>query len=619
MDQQLIQINENKCRICYSCVRACPVKAIKVTKSGSVPVVDEELCIGCGNCVHACTPGAIEYRKEKDQVKYFLRNEPTIALLDPSISCEFSDISDYRKLTAMLKFIGFKEIYETAFAVDLLAQSYARLFNDFRGKYYITANCPAIVAYVEKFQPSLINNLAPLVTPMTAMSRVLRTIKNASHKIVFIGPCIAAKEEAKLFGEKDSVDAVLTFEELRELFAENTIQENMVEFADLSEPTGYLGYLYPIPEGIIEAGQISKSLIDNIVVTGSGKRTSIQYLKAFEQNGDEINCHFNLFICKGCMMGPGCANSNSRLKRRQLTIQFAQKRIKQVNYNHFVNWLNQTSGVDLSRQFHVHYQQSADPSEEKIKSILQGIEKFVPQDEVNCSACGYDTCRDFATAVAKGLTIPEMCLTYSMKKQQNYIASLRQTNEKLSLMQEALIESERKAKLGQELAQDASETINAMLQKLRAGIVMIDHKLKIVRANQSFIELLGNDAREIAEVVPGLEGADIKTLLPYSFYHLINYVLESNEEVLNKDVQVENGLLNISVFPIKKGKIVGAIVRDMYRPEFRKEEIINRLNEVIEKNLDMVQKIGYLLGEGASETEQMLNTIIQAFKTRDEK
>jgi sensor histidine kinase regulating citrate/malate metabolism len=155
-----------------------------------------------------------------------------------------------------------------------------------------------------------------------------------------------------------------------------------------------------------------------------------------------------------------------------------------------------------------------------------------------------------------------------------------------------------------------------MLQKLPAGVLIIDKNLKIIQANQSFINTLGDEVKEINEVIPGLVGADIKTLLPYTFHNIVSFVLNTNEEVINRDIQYEDRLLNVSVFPIKRNKIAGAILRDLFIPEVRKEEIVARVTDAIDKNLEMVQQIGFLLGEGASETERMLNSIIQTYKDK---
>jgi iron only hydrogenase large subunit-like protein len=616
----IIEISEEKCKICYACVRECPVKAIKVTAGGQIPVVVAERCIGCGTCIGACSPLAITYRSDKEIVKDLLSSHHNVvASIDPAIASEFPDITDYRKFVRMLKQLGFKQAYEVSFGVDIVAQQYKQLISNFRGKYYITANCPVVVAYIEKFHPDLVNNIAPIVSPMIAMARVIKKKIGDDIKIVQLGPCIGAKDEAKLYSPDQSVDAVLTFIELRELFAEFGLSETTLEYSHISEPLGYTGSLYPISNGFIQSADISENLLENIIITGDGKTPMVHYMKAFEKNIDEIHSHFNMFFCKGCLMGPGTSKGQNRLERRTLVVEYANKRLKALDKTTWENNVKKFGNIDYSRVFNANDQRLPEPHEERIIEILRSIEKNRKEDEVDCGACGYSTCRDFATAVAKGLTMPEMCITFSFKNQQNYIKSLKVSNEKLAHIQDALKESERKARAEHESAKEASETTTAMLEKLRAGIVFLDKNFKIIQTNNSFINILGDDAREIAEVVPGLIGADIKTLLPYAFHNIVNYVLNTNEEVTNRDVQTEQGLLNISVFPIKQGKIVGAILRDLFQPEVRKEEVIIRVNEVIDKNLEMVQKIGFLLGEGASETEKMLNSIIQSYKPKEGK
>jgi iron only hydrogenase large subunit-like protein len=616
----LIEISDEKCKVCYACVRACPVKAIKVAAGGQIPTIVRERCVGCGSCINACTPNAITYRNEKEIAKELLStHDNVVATIDPAFASEFPDITDYRKFVRMLKQLGFKQGYEVSFGVDLVARNYKKLFSNFRGKYYITSNCPIVVSYVEKFHPSIVKNLAPIVSPMIAMARVIRKKLGNDIKIVHIGPCTGAKDEARLYKEGTTVDAVLTFIELRELFTENNIFESTLEFSHVSEPLGFAGSLYPISNGILQAADISENLLENIVVTGDGKSTMIQYTKAFEQGIDDINSHFNIFYCKGCLLGPGTSRGRNRLERRALVVEYANKRIKTLDMSAWEKNMETFANVDLSRSFEAGNQRLPEPPEEKIIEILRNIEKVKKEDEVDCGACGYETCRDFATAVAKGLTIPEMCTTFTFKSQQNSIKTLRDSNEKLAITQAALEDSERIARQEHEKAKETSEMNTAMLQKLRAGVVFIDKNLKITQANQNFINMLGDEAKEINEIVPGLVGADIKSLLPYSFYNIVSFVLNTNEEVVNRDVQIQDNLINISVFPIKRNKIAGAIVRDLYQPEVRKQEIINRVSEVIDKNLEMVQQIGFLLGEGASETERMLNSIILAYKAEKKK
>jgi sensor histidine kinase regulating citrate/malate metabolism len=165
------------------------------------------------------------------------------------------------------------------------------------------------------------------------------------------------------------------------------------------------------------------------------------------------------------------------------------------------------------------------------------------------------------------------------------------------------------------LAKEAMQTIETMLQKLPSSIVIVDEHLRVIQANQTLIHMLGTEVEEVNEVIPGLVGADIKTLLPFQIHNLFSYVMQNGEDIQNRDIYLNDQLYNISVFTIRKNKIVGAVMRDMQSPEIRKEEVVKRIGEAIDKNLEMVQKIGFLLGEGASETEQMLNSIIEFYKS----
>jgi iron only hydrogenase large subunit-like protein len=136
------------------------------------------------------------------------------AICDPTISGEFSDITDYRKFVEMIKALGFEYVCEVSFGVDLVAARYRDLFEQFKGKYHITANCPAVVSHIEKYYPRLINNLAPIVSPMIAAAKAIRHTYGSDVRIVHIGPCIAAKDEALRYSGDERVDSVLTFTEL---------------------------------------------------------------------------------------------------------------------------------------------------------------------------------------------------------------------------------------------------------------------------------------------------------------------------------------------------------------------------------------------------------------------
>jgi Na+-translocating ferredoxin:NAD+ oxidoreductase RNF subunit RnfB len=613
----VLYINDEKCRNSYSCVRVCPVNAIEVKPQKAHPYILPEKCIGCGLCYISCTPRAIEFRDSREKVKTLISSGRKVAaLIEPSIASEFDDITDYRKFVAMIRSLGFHYVHEVSFGVDLIAAAYAKLFSKAEGKYLITANCPSIVKLIEKFHPELVPNLAPLVSPMIATAMVVKELYGPEIATVQIGPCLDAKDEALLYKSGQLVDGVLSFVELRQLFDEFKIQERLVKMSDFDPPHGNWGALYPLPAGIIQAGGIKRDMVSSSVITASGKEEILEAIYDFDKYIDAIQHHFNLFFCNGCLLGPGMQQHKERFRRRALVRSYAEKRVGVLDEALWQKNMDKWSNLDFSRTFLPNDQRIPEPAEEAIDEVLKIIGKDNPDEEINCGACGYLSCRDFASTVAKGLAVPEMCHTYNLRNKQEYIETLRQTNRKFAETKKALKESEELARKEKEIAQSASDMMNNMLEKLPSGVVIVDNYLKILHSNLSFINIIGDDAKAIADVIPGLAGADLKTLIPFNVYNMFTFVLKEDEPVVSKDVHFEDKMLNISIFPIKKNKMCGAIIRDLYSPEVQGEEVTNRVTEVIEKNLEMVQKIGFLLGEGASETEQMLNSIIESYKSK---
>jgi iron only hydrogenase large subunit-like protein len=614
---QVIYINEEKCRNSYSCVRVCPVNAIEVRPERAHPVIIADRCIGCGLCFLACSPRAIEFSDSRSRVRQILQSgRPTAALIAPSIASEFDDITDYRKFVGMIRSLGFTYVHEVSFGVDLVAYAYRKLFEESSGKYYITSNCPSIVEMIEKYHPHLVPNLAPLVSPMVSTAMVTRDLYGQDVANVFIGPCIDIKAEANLYSEKNLVEAVLTFIEIRQMFEEDEIQEKTVKMAEFDPPFGNWGALYPYPAGILQAAGIKRDLVSSQVITASGSEDVKEAINDFDHHIDTIRHHFNLFFCPGCMLGPGMIRHDERFRRRSLVKQYAEKRVESLDKEQWKKDMERWSKLDLTRRFTANDQRIPEPSPEAVIEVMKIIGKDNRSEELNCNACGYGSCREFAATVAKGLAVPEMCHTYNLRNKQEYIETLRQTNKKLSETKKALKESEEQAMREKDAAQDASDTMNSMLNKLPNGVVIVDNELKILQSNARFLEIIGEDAKAIAEIIPGLRGADLKTLLPFNVYNIFSFVLRENESVISRDVQLEDRMFNISIFPIRQNRIAGAVIRDLFSPEVQREEVITRVSDVIDKNLEMVQKIGFLLGEGASETEKMLNSIVESFRQK---
>lgn len=583
MKTPLVYIEEDKCTSCLACIRICPVKAIALNSQSEYPMIIPERCIGCGSCIEACHPGAIQYRDSREETRQLLKSGNKVAaILGPGISGEFDDITDYRKFVRMILETGFSYVHESSFGVDLVALKHKELISNFLGKYYILSNCPPIVSLIEKYYPHLIGNLAPIVTPMIANARLMRKLYGPEIKVVYIGPCIGAKDEALRFNEDAGLDAVLTFVELRKLFDEFGIKESTIEYSDFNEPLGNKGSLFSISNGILQASDLSEDILTGSLVTVDGKEEVMNAVRQFDESIDFIRKHFNIFYCEGCLMGPGTSPGGRKFKRHTLEVDYANKRQSEFKKESWNKSMYKYGSLRLSRDFEADDQRFPAPSEDKVEEILKAIGKLEEGQEQNSHSCGYDSCRDFAIAVSNGVARTDLCIMHSLKSKQEYIRTLKVTNEKLARTQQALQDSEKRALNEKQLAQDALETTQTMLRKLPTAVVIVDENLEIIGSNDSFVTILGSDAAEINEIIPGLIGADLKSLLPFQVYKLFSYVLASSEDIHGRDVHVEDKLLNVTIFNIKKGKIVGGVIRDMYLPEVRKEEVISRVTEVID-------------------------------------
>jgi iron only hydrogenase large subunit-like protein len=259
----LVYTIKELCRTCYTCVRECPAKAIRIV-GGQAEVIDER-CIACGNCTKVCSQGAKVFLNTTDRVRRLLETEPRVAaIVAPSFPAEFADIPDHRILTGMIKAIGFEYVAEVSFGADLVADRYKKLVSESKN-FYISSDCPSIVNYVKFYHPGLVDNLAPIVSPMVAMSRVVREKYGKDIKIVFIGPCIAKKAEST------EVDEAITFTELRDIMADKGITAQTTNPVDFDQPIGGRGAIFPVARGLLQTAKISDNAITGNIIAAEGR------------------------------------------------------------------------------------------------------------------------------------------------------------------------------------------------------------------------------------------------------------------------------------------------------------------------------------------------------------
>ncbi len=494
MNNAIVTTITDRCKRCYSCIRECPAAAIRVI-DGQAKVI-EERCIACGHCVKVCSQGAKQIFSEIDLTYQLLQSEKAIAIVAPSFAASFPD--EYSKIPTALRKLGFIKIIETAFGADLIGNNYMNVIKSDSNKTLISSACPAVVSYIQKYYVNLIPNLAQVVSPMIALGRYIKKDFGEEVKIVFIGPCIAKKQEACDDEVAGVIDAVLTFSELKQMFSEHDITLKTLDDSDFDEPHAMMGKAYPLAGGLLKTIDISDDILEKDIIVVEGKKNVLEIINEIADN--HINAKFiDILFCEGCISGPAVDSKLNYYARREKVINYIDEKLLKTDRQIWKSNLYNARKINLSRNFKIDNQRRPYPSEEKIKEILAQTGKLTFKDELNCGACGYPTCREYAVAIAKDLAEKEMCLPFLIEELKNAYDNLSDTQEQLRV-------AEKLASIGQ-LAAGVAHEINNPLGTILLYASMLKKDLeKIYNDNQKTedLELIVEEANRCKNIVANL-------------------------------------------------------------------------------------------------------------------
>ena len=552
-----LEFKNAKCKDCYKCLRECPVKAIEV-KNHQARII-ESRCILCGHCTLICPQNAKIVHSSLNEIKQILNSgTKVVASVAPSFLSSFG-LKDFNVFKIALAKVGFFDAEETAYGAELVTQQYKALLESKQFKNFITSACPAVCRLIQAYYPKALQYLAPVDSPMIAHAKMLRK-QHPDAKVIFIGPCIAKKREAI---ESGIIDGVLTYDDMQELFAEkNIVLDEIINISlENKKGTACLSKAYPISHGIIKAFPELPKGYDYMAVDGPDRCVDAL------QNIDNLeNVFLEMNICKdGCVNGPCSLSVNIKggsIKATSDVLKYYKNDIRTLAPHQY-----EEHDIDLNKLYPRIRNNSMPPPEREIKCILAKIGKHKPEDELNCSACGYDTCRDKAWAVYNGYTDAEICLPY-----------MRERAESLSY---------------------------EIIQHSPNGIILLDSDFYIQDINDKGRELLGiND--------PHAEGRHAK-----DFFNLTDFIIAYNEK---RNVMVEKMFVpstgkyvDMAITYLKDQNMLFGILMDVsnqvnYDMEINKVkmETLKTTDEVIKKQMRVAQEIASLLGETTAETKVAL-------------
>ncbi len=453
-----------------------------------------------------CSQHAKTYASGLEKTTEMLRSgKPIAALLAPSFPAEFPEIAP-GQIVAALKKAGFTHVIEVAYGADLVSAAYRKFLENHPRETWIASACPAIVEYIRKYHPVLTPRLIPVVSPMIATALAIQEIYPGAS-FIFIGPCIAKKLEAQDPLLPAVVDEVLTFRELRVLFQQRNIFSEGMQHFPFDPPGAGLGRAFPLIGGLIKSARLAGDLLDSRLIEASGQEEVSEVFKDLEKK--EIKpLLVEALMCRGCHDGPGLSKRGHRLNRKEFVKKYIHRTWREdprpeASGAGIIGDPAPAPPISLERKFSPEDHRFQEPMEEEIRAILARTNKFSPADELNCRACGYDTCRAKAVAVYHGMAEEAMCLPFMIEQAERVCHELKIPWQEIREVHRHLINTEKLASMGQ-LAAGVAHELNNPLGTIILYTNLLQRKLTERSDLSHDLKLLVDEANRCKKIVGGL-------------------------------------------------------------------------------------------------------------------
>jgi len=547
-----LTLKKSNCKNCYKCIRHCPVKAIRFS-GNQAHIIDQE-CILCGRCFAVCPQNAKQIVDSTEKVRVLIQSgDPVVVSLAPSFVANYEGVG-IGAMERALKKLGFYAVEETAVGATMVKTEYERMLREEDRDVMISSCCHSINLLIQKYFPAMMEYLADVVSPMQAHCADIKK-RIAGAKTVFIGPCVAKKDEAEQY--EGIVDAVLTFEELTAwLKAEGIALEQ-----ELDENERSRARFFPTTGGILKT--MTERNPEYTYIALDGVENCIAALKDIEE-GKIHKCFIEMSACQGSCIGGPVMDHHNRF--------FLHDYVAVSNYAGAEDFpVEQPEALELKKHFKYITRKTQQPSEREIAAVLRQMGKTRASDELNCGSCGYNSCREKAIAIIQGKAEISMCLPYLKDKAESF-----------------------------------SDTI---VRNTPNGLIVLNENLEVQQINAAARKIM--NIRAESDV---LGESVVRILDPAVFEH----VRDTGRSVRDRRMYLAEykRYVEQTVVYDEDSRLLIGIMRDVSHEEAQREkkekisrQTIEVADRVVEKQMRIVQEIASLLGETAAETKIALTKL----------
>lgn len=563
---QIISTQKVNCRDCHRCVRSCPVKAIGISQ-GHARVIDER-CIMCGKCLVDCPQHAKQVDSQIDRVKAAIyAGKKVILSLAPSFPAAFPQYT-YSQLFTILLELGFSAIEETSVAAEYVSRVYEGLAGEKKNP-VISSCCPVTVKLVKKYYPQLVDYLAPVMSPMLVHGKIIKDREGEAAVVVFAGPCIGKFSEQ--IDNQQLINAVITFEQLK-LWVDEYAQFNKDNVLVSSPTNQNRARYFPLPGGILKS--FSKYDDNMEYLSVDGIENCVHVLESLMK--EEISpCFIEMLACTGgCVGGPVIGSTHCIPARKVRVNEFIQANEPVIQIE---------KEVDYNTYRYTHLPQPImveQPTEREIKEILRRINKLTSADEKNCGACGYNSCREKAIAVYQGIAETAMCVPYMKSKAESFA--------------------------------------NIIVENSPNAVFAVNDKMIIQELNPAVQKIFGGQKM----IEKGCSLTDVIDCSEFVF------AARTGQKIIGKRVEyMHYGIITEqTIIPVPEHGLIIGIIDDISEREKHSKELekmksdtMEKVNEIINKQMHVAQEIAGLLGETTAETKSALLELVWLLKGRESK